>query len=153
MGGHPGDCAVALDTGDTASPVCYRSLEHHNQLLERRGVHRVSTYQSEERFRFGGGRLCAVIHAADVLVGIAGNTGNFTASTPDADSPALLRKGAMEAPGGQLDFLLDSLVLPKRGIAIPLRAGRTGHHILSVADFGKDASRKARSPVVSAPIF
>ena len=36
--------------------------------------------------------------------GVAGNRGMFAAFALEADTPALLRKTAMEALGGQLDF-------------------------------------------------
>ena len=42
--------------------------------------------------------------ALEIPVGVAGNTRMFTAFALEADIPALLRKGAAEALGGQLDF-------------------------------------------------
>ena len=36
---------------------------------------------------------------------------------------------------------------------MPLRENRVGRRILSVVDFGKDPSRRARDPVASAPFF
>ena len=88
---------VVLDTGAAANLVCFRSLAHHNRILERRGIPRVTTYPSQARFRFGDGRLGEVRHAAAISVG-------FTAFVLGGGVPALLRKGAMEALGGQLDF-------------------------------------------------
>ena len=102
---------AALDSGATANLVCFRWPEHHNRLLERRGMQRVYVYQSKARFCFGDGRVGAVRRAADILVGVAGNTGKFTAFVLDAGIPALLRRGAMEALGGRLDLLRDLLVL------------------------------------------
>ena len=84
-------------------------------------------------------------HAADVPAGAAGNKGKCTAFVLEADMPALLRKGAVEALGGQLDFSRDALALRKKGVAIPLRVSRKGRYTLSVVDFAKDASRKAAS--------
>ena len=97
------DSAVVLDTGARANLVRFSWLQRHNRILERRGIPRVTTYPSQARFRFVYGRLGEVRYAADIPVGIAGNTGMFTASVLEADIPALLRKGAMEALGGQLD--------------------------------------------------
>ena len=65
-------------------------------------------------------------------MGIAGNKAGFTAFALAADTPALFRKVAMEAPSGQLDFArfvgsaearcdnspareLDGALLPGRG--------------------------------------
>ena len=59
----------------------------------------------------------------------------------------------MEALGGQWDFSRDALALRKHGVATPLRVTRTGSYILSVVDFGKDASRKARGPAASTSYF
>ena len=103
--------------------------------------------------RFRDGCLGEVRHADDIPAGIAGNTGNFTASAPDAEIPALLRKGALVALGGQLDFPRDGLALRKQGVQIPRRMNTTGHYILCVFDFGKDASGKVRGPVASASYF
>ena len=67
--------------------------------------------------------------------------------------PAVSRKGAMEAPGGQLDFLYGSLNLDRQGEQIPLRANRAGHCILIVVDFCGDPSRIAPCPEASASFF
>ena len=70
---------AALEIGATANLLRFSWLARHNRILERRGVRRVTTYPSWARFRFGGWRLGAVRHAADIPVGIAGNKGMFTA--------------------------------------------------------------------------
>ena len=54
--------------------------------------------------QFGDGRIGEVRYAADIVVGIAGRRGAFTAFVMDAEIPALLRKGALDALGAQLDF-------------------------------------------------
>ena len=71
----------------------------------------------------------------------------------DADIPAVFFKGAFERLGGHLDFSRDPLTLQKQGVAIPLRVTRVARYILSVAGFGKDASRQVRGPVVLAACF
>ena len=63
------------------------------------GLPRVSTYPAQARFEFGDGRMGDVRFAANITVGIAGAEGNFTAFVLDADIPASLRKGALEALG------------------------------------------------------
>ena len=94
-----GDSVVALDTGATAKLLCSSWLARHSRILERRWSPRVTTCPSQTRFRFGDGRLGVVRHAADIPLGIVGNEGALTASALDGYSPALLRKGAMEALG------------------------------------------------------
>ena len=146
------DSVVALDTGATANLVCLRRLEPRNRHLGKNGRQNVSTYLSVARFRFGHRRLGVVRHAADIAVGIAGNNGEITACVLDADVPALLQKGAAEAPGGGAEFPRGAL-LRKQWVAIYRRENRIGRNILSVVDFGGDASRNMRDPVVLASFF
>ena len=68
----------------------------------------------------------------------------------DADIPALLRKGALEAPSGQLDFARNTLTLGTRGIETPLKVNATGHYILSVVNFGAVSSKGGAGPPFSA---
>ena len=77
--------------------------------------------------------------AADTPAGVAESKGKFTAFALDADISALLRKGAAEALGGQLDFARDSLALRRHGALIPIRINRTGRCFLSVIASVKDA--------------
>ena len=100
---------MVLDAGATANLVCYKWLENHNSFLERQGLEKAVPYPSNARFKFGDGRMGEVKHAADIKVGIAGCKGTFTAFVLDADIPALLRKGALDALGAQLNFEKDTL--------------------------------------------
>ena len=68
-------------------------------------------------------------------MGIAGNKEEFRAFALEADIPALLHKGGMEALGGQLDFSRGASTPRKRGVDIPLKANCMGHYILSVIAF------------------
>ena len=129
---------VVLDTGATAKLACFSWLARHNRILGRRGIPRVTTCPSKATFRPGDGCLGEARHAADIPVGVAGIRGRLTAFAPEADIPALLRSRAMEALGGQLDFLRGSLNLRRQGEQIPLRVNRVGHHILSAVDLRKD---------------
>ena len=95
---------VALGMGAVADLSCFRCLARHNRILERYEIPRATTYPLKARARFGDGRRGEVRRAADMPVGIAGNGDKFTAFELDADIPAFLRKGAMGALGGQLDF-------------------------------------------------
>ena len=53
------------------------------------------------------------------LRGSPGKRGRFTAVAPEADIPALVRKGAMAALGGQLDLFRCALILRRRGADFP----------------------------------
>ena len=70
-------------------------------------------------------------------MGIAGCRGAFTDFVLDADIPALLCKGALEALGGQLDFERDILAMREHGVDVPLSANEMRHYSLSVAAAGK----------------
>ena len=83
------DSAGALDTGAAANLVCFRWLERRNQLLERRGYQRGTTYPSEARYHVVDGRLGELPQAADILARISGDHGKITAFLLDADTPAL----------------------------------------------------------------
>ena len=64
------DSVFGLDAGATANLVCFRYLERHDRILQRKGFPRVSSYPASARFKFGDGRLGEVLHA-----GIGGNRG------------------------------------------------------------------------------
>ena len=90
-------------------------------------MEQVHLYPSAARFKFGDGRIGEVQYAANITVGIAGRKGAFTAFVMDAEIPALLRKGALEALGAQLDFAKDTLLLERRGVCVPLGLNAMGH--------------------------
>ena len=113
----------------------------------------MSAYPSKARCRFRDGRAGGVRYAADIPAGIAGNQGKFSAFALGADIPGLLLRGAVEAVGGQLDSPRDSSGFLEQRAAIPLRMNRMGHYILSVADFGEDASRRVRGTAASVSFF
>ena len=141
---------IVLDTGATANVVPFSWPGRRNRILEQHGIPKVA----KARFSFGDGRLREVRHAADVPVGIAGNRGMFTAFALEAEIPALLREGVMEALGGKSNFLRGSLNLPRQGAQKRLGVNRVGRYILSVVDFRKDPSRSAsRCPEASASLF
>ena len=87
--GSQGDSVVALGAGATANRVFLSRLARRNGILERHGAPRVTTYPSQARFRFGGGLLREVRHAADRTMGMS------TAYVLGGGMPALLRKGAV----------------------------------------------------------
>ena len=114
--------------------------------MGRQGLGKAVPYLSIARFKFGDGRIGEVKHAADIKVGVAGRKGTFAAFVLDADIPALLRKGALEALGAQLDFDKDMLSLLRHGVRVPLGVNAMGHYIVSVVEFG-------RGPEVAASYF
>ena len=69
----------------------------------------------------------------------------------------LLRKGALEALGRQLDFCRNFLTLNKMGVDVRLRVNGAGYYVLSVAPFGgggakhRDAGRRNRFRVSGGP--
>ena len=140
------ESAAVLDTGATANLVCYKWLGTRNSFLGRREMEKAVPYPSNARFKFGDGRIGEVKHAADIKVGVAGCKGAFTAFVLDAYIPALLRKGALEALGAQLDFEKDTLSLLRHGVRVLLRVNAVGHYIASVVEFG-------RGPAVAASYF
>ena len=82
-------------------------MGHRNESLGRRGATRAETYPACARFAFGEGPLGQVLCAADSPLEIEGNRGQFTTFALEAESPALSRRGGLEAPEGQLGALRD----------------------------------------------
>ena len=144
---------VVLDTGATANLVCRAWVANRNLFLGELGMEKVRLYPSAARFKFGDGRIGEVQYAANITVGIAGRKGTFTAFVMDAEIPALLRKGALEALGAQLDFAKDTLLLERHGICVPLGLNAMGHYIMSVAEFGRGGTKRTRGPQFSASYF
>lgn len=94
----------------------------------------------------GGARF-----VADTTAGIAGAKGNSTASVLVADIPDLLRKGSLDALGGQLDFSRDAPASGSRGVEIPPKVNDMGHYVLTgVVDFGGSRANRNRDPSFSA---
>ena len=139
------ESVVILDTGATVNLVCFQWLRLHNELLARRGVPKVSTYQAHATFKFGDGRTGEVYRAADIAVGVAGIKGVFAAFVLDSDIPAQLSKGALDTLRGGSDFARRTLTLGTNGNVIPQQMSEVGHYILSAADFPQ--------PTYSASLF
>ena len=100
------------------------------------------------RYKFGQGRADGVKRAADIKVATAGRRGALTAFVLAADIPALLRKGALESLGGQLDFEHDISTIRNHGVKAPLSANDIGHYVLSAVEFGKGHPRADRGPKI-----
>ena len=83
-------------------------------------------------------------------MGIAGSKRKFTAFELETDIPALLRKGATEKLGGQLDFPRDVLTLLRQGVSISEKVGRMEHYTPSAVDCEEDTSRQTKGRVVTA---
>ena len=105
------------------------------------------------RFTPGDGRVGEVRYTADIKIGIAGRRGALTAFAPEADFPALLRRGAREALGGLLDFAGDVWAIWNHGVDIPLKVNEMGHYALSVVAFGHGSSRVDLGPQLAASYF
>ena len=91
------------------------------------------------RFKFSNGPLGEVRFAAGIPVGTASCGGKSTAFAPEADIPALLREGALEALGAQVNFSCDVLSPRGQGVDIPLEVTRMGRCVSSVVVFGVGA--------------
>ena len=91
-----------MDTGATANPVCLSWLARLRRILERHGIPRVTAKPAQARFRLGDGRL-GEGRQAYIAAGVAGDKGVLTAFATEGGISALSRKGALEAPVGQLD--------------------------------------------------
>ena len=83
-------------------------------------------------------------------MGIAGRRDVSAAFALDAESPAFLRKGALEALGAQLDFEKDVLSFTRHGATAPLKVNEMGRYISSVVEFGKWPPRSDRGPNLAA---
>ena len=94
-----------------------------------------------------------VRYATDIKVGIARRRCAFTEFVLEADIPAFLRKGALEAPGGQLDSGRDALTIRNHGVSRPLKVNEMGLYVLSVVAFGKGPLCVDRGPKLAAPYF
>ena len=136
------DSLAVFGAGVTANLLCFSWFERHNRILQRGGFPQVSTYRASARSRFGDGRLRVVRRGADIPVGIAGYKGKFAAFAPEGGSPASLRRGAVGALGGQLDFLRNISTLRKQGVGISLRVNGMGRYSLRVVDFVTGRSGK-----------
>ena len=147
------DSVVVLDSGAAAKSVCFKRLDNHNLLFRKFGLPEVLPYSATARSKFGDGRMGEVKHAADIMVGIAGCKGALAGFAPDADIPAFLRKGALEALGGQLEFEHDILTVRKRGVLAPLRVNAMGHYVLRVVEFSKRPPCSDPVPNLAASYF
>ena len=98
-----GGGVVVLDTGATANLACSTWLNNRNSYLHKMGFPKVNPYPTLPRLKFGAGRIGVAEYAADIKVGSKGRRGAITAFVLDMDIPALLRKGAIEAHGRQVD--------------------------------------------------
>ena len=98
------------------------------------------------RFQFGDGQVRKVRYVAGTEVGIAGRRSAFAALALVAATPALLRKGAIEALDGQSDLARDVSTIRNRGVDIHLERNEMGRSVLSVIAFGKGPSCVDRGP-------
>ena len=90
---------------------------------------------------------------ADIPVGVAGGRGEVTAFLIYADNPAFLRKGALEALRGQLDFPQNVATSGRLGIDVPLKVNGMGRHVLSVVSSGKECDFLGDRSTQSVPRF
>ena len=80
--------------------------------------------------------------AAEAPIALAGHVGVLNTYLAEQIIPALMKKGALESLGGQLDFAQDNLHLRMIGAIANLRANPAGHYVTGVADFAKEMPRR-----------
>ena len=117
------------------------------------GSPKAAPYPAMARFKFGDGRLGEVRHAADIEVGIARRRGALAAFVLGTGLPALLRNGALEALGGQLDCKREILTIRTHGVDIRLTVNEVEHYVLSVVASGRGPSCVDRGPNLAASYF
>lgn len=132
--------------------VRVRRLGNLNQVSEKHGPPQLSAYPARTRLEFGGGRHGEARFTAD-LPGSAGCRGELAASVTDAGIPAILRKGAVEALGGQSQVARDMLTLRNQGADIPPKVNQTGRNILNAVAVGEGRPRSGRRPAFPASYF
>ena len=79
-------------------------LKQHTVLDQRNGSPAADARFAKAKFKFGDGSLEGTCLAADVPLGIVAHLGKFVAFSAKAGISALLRRGALEALGGKLEF-------------------------------------------------
>ena len=99
-----------LETGATANLVCFELLGLHNSILERWGCPRAEAFPPHARLKFGDGRLGQVRLHQKFRWELPWVLENLP-PVLEADVPALLRKWALEAQGGRLNFARITLAL------------------------------------------
>ena len=147
------DSVVVFDAGATANLICFKWLDNRHLFLQNLGFPKVMPYSTSARLKFGGGRVGEVRHAADIKVGIAWRKIAFATFVLDADIPALMRKGALEALGGRLSFERGILSIRTHGLNVPPGANAMGHYVQCVLEFGKGPPRLKRGPALAASYF
>ena len=113
------DGVLVLDYGAAANLACFKWSGRRDSVPKKFAVPPALAYPARPPFKFGGGQRGEVRNAADILSGIAGGPREFTAFRMDADVLLFLRKGALAALGGQLDFPRNAATLGRVGIDAP----------------------------------
>ena len=147
------DSVGVLYSGAAGSHVRFGRRGNHNVLFGKQGSPKISAYPARARSKFGDGRFGKVHRAADITVGIEGRRGTHTAFALGADAPALLRKGAAEAMGGQLDFACYVSTFRNQGVGSLVKVNEMGHSVLSVVACGDGSPRFVRGPSFAASHF
>ena len=128
-----------LGTRAAANPARFRLLGNRKSRFEPQCLPGKSTYPACARYKFAQARC-----AACITVGIAGGGGALTAFAPGADVPAFLRRGLLQALGGQSDSASDALTLRNQGAGIPLKVSQMRQYVLSVVALDDGSPRLGR---------
>ena len=90
---------------------------------------------------------------ADIPAGIIGGRGEVRAFLTEADIPALLRKGALEALGGKEESPRNAPTLGRLGAEAPVTVGGKSHYVLNAASFLRGRDLLGSCPTRSAARF
>ena len=150
------DSVAVFDAEAAANLVCFKWFEHHNEILGRQGAPRAGPYPISARPKFADGRLGEVLCAADSSGGIEGKCGAPTTFAPEAEIPALLRRGALGALGWQMDSFREISTLRERVVGLRLTLNSLGHCVFRAACFERERSNSetaqlSRPPTLGGP--
>ena len=89
----------------------------------------------------------------NIPAGIVCGRSMLTALLLEAEIPALMRNGVLEAMGGQLDFASNVWAFRRTGVDVPLEVNGIGDSVLRVASFVKGRKKSVGGPTISASYF
>ena len=118
-----------MSAGDATNLAAPEWPKNHNCPPKKYGPPDVAASTAAAKFEVGNGRTEEIRLAADVPMETASRRGEFANFLADADIPALLRKGILEASEGKLDSPENCLRPAKLGIRVPQRRNAASRNL------------------------